>query len=160
MGMNGCLLFTIIFTPQFSEEYNTVAYLEIAGKQERIPLKLRGTGLGPEFKLNIGHLDANNIFLRSIHDYEIIVSNTGNFVSNLDKVRRQLSGHIPGSLTFMERELQFGGRIQCEPETLYVNADHYNAFLLSFTPGEEGRFVEKVEFVINESKEVIHFIMT
>lgn len=142
--MNGVLEFTVIFSPTRCQPFESFAYLEISGKEERIELKLQGLGLGPEFKLNVSHLEANNIFLRSIHDYEIIVANTG---------------HIPGSLTYIDKELEFGGKIKCDPETLHVNSDHYAAFTLSFTPGEEGRFVETVEFLISESQEMLHFIM-
>lgn len=77
MGISGSLELVVIFSPKECEVYETVAFLEIAGKEERIELKLKGTGLGPEMKLNVGHLEANNVFLRSLHSYEIIVTNTG-----------------------------------------------------------------------------------
>lgn len=60
----------------------------------------------------------------------------------------------------MEKDLDFGGKIKCEPETLSIEAYQYGTFIMSFAPGDEGRFIEKVEFLIEESKEVIHFIMT
>jgi hypothetical protein len=161
MGMNGLLEFTVIFTPKRCETYETYAYLEIAGKEERIVLKLQGTGRGPEFKLNVAHLDANNIFLRSVHDYEIIVANTGKTRSfGVSCFTKKNQGHIPGSISIINKELEFGGRIDSDPETLYIGPDHYAAFVISFTPGEEGKFIEKVEFVVNESLEILHFIMT
>ncbi|RZC43112.1 hydrocephalus-inducing protein -like protein [Asbolus verrucosus] len=145
IGPTGNMEFTLIFSPIKCQDYEVWAYLDITGCEERLPLKLCGTGLGPSFKLYVAELHANNIFLCSEHEYEIIVANVG---------------HIPGSVSFINKDLEFGGDLKCDPEILYVGPNQRAAFIVCFSPGEEGKFIEKIDFVVNESKEMISFVMT
>lgn len=70
-------------------------------------------------------------------------------------------GHIPGSISYIEKPLEFGGTLKCVPDKpVNVNPCHYAGFIISFYTEQEGKFVEKVEFRINESNEIIHFVLT
>lgn len=71
--------FIITFAPTEAIHYETAGYLEVSGKEERLPLKLSGTGKGPCIEINVCELDANDIFLCSKHQYEISIRNKGKF---------------------------------------------------------------------------------
>ncbi|KAI4465642.1 dlec1 deleted in lung and esophageal cancer 1 [Holotrichia oblita] len=69
--------FVITFAPTEAKYYETTVYLEVSGKEERLSLKLYGTGKGPYIEMNVYELDANDIFLCSKHQYEISIHNKG-----------------------------------------------------------------------------------
>lgn len=69
--------FVVIFSPEKNEYYNKVAYLDVTGRTDRLPLTLSGSGCGPQVNLNVKILDINNIFIQAIYDYHIVVKNFG-----------------------------------------------------------------------------------
>lgn len=62
----------VIFRPDFAQTYNKIAYCEVTGRESRLPLRLSGIGNGPKVQLSIETLDVGNIFIGSIHVYEVI----------------------------------------------------------------------------------------
>lgn len=67
----------VIFSPQQNEYYNLVAYLDITGRNDRLPLALFGSGRGPQIVFNVKVLDINDIFIQATYDYHVVVKNTG-----------------------------------------------------------------------------------
>lgn len=47
------------------------AYLDVTGREMRLPLKLRGEGIGPKIQFSFDTLDVENIFVNSQHAYEV-----------------------------------------------------------------------------------------
>ncbi|GJQ69846.1 hypothetical protein Trydic_g22394 [Trypoxylus dichotomus] len=140
---NNFITFTITFAPTEAKYYKTTMYLEVTGREERLPLKLHGRGEGPQIEINISELNANDIFLCSKHQYEISVRN---------------EGHIPGTIAFVPRPLLFGGIVTCKPKHNYMEPNRYASFVLSFSSNVQGKFVEEIEFVIRESGEIQKFV--
>lgn len=66
-----------VFCPKEAEMYQTIAYLDVTGRETRQPLKMVGTGLGPEVTLNFKVLDVENLYLCAKHQYEIVAKNEG-----------------------------------------------------------------------------------
>ncbi|KAM6946364.1 hydrocephalus-inducing protein homolog [Aplochiton taeniatus] len=67
----------IVFKPLEAKVYQHTVYLDITGRQARLPLRIKGEGLGPKLKFNFDLLDMGNIFIGSKHRYEVLVSNPG-----------------------------------------------------------------------------------
>ncbi|CAK9811305.1 Hydrocephalus-inducing protein [Anthophora quadrimaculata] len=121
-------------------EVTSTAYLEVTGREERIPLSLYGIGRGPFLQLNVSSIDLVNIYLCSEHNYEIVVVN---------------KGHIPGTIIYKPQPTDFGGMIDVTPERLHLQPDEHKSFNLSFSSNRKGDFVERVDFVVKESLEVL-----
>ncbi|XP_074027129.1 hydrocephalus-inducing protein homolog isoform X2 [Leptinotarsa decemlineata] len=142
---NQSLDFTIIFRPQNNEYYTSIAYLDITGRIERLPVSLAGGGKGPEVIFNVTTLNISDIFLQATHEYQIVVRN---------------NGHIPATVVFKEKKTDFGGTIKCLPRKHYLKSfENCKSFVISFTSSVQGHFVEKIQFVIEESKEIIGVLL-
>lgn len=68
---------TITFHPKEIGEFSAIAYLDIDGVYERIPLKLVGTSLPPEIHLNLETLDMDCVYINKMYNYEIVAINKG-----------------------------------------------------------------------------------
>lgn len=51
--------------------YSRVAYCDVTGRESRLPLKIRGEGIGPQLQLSFDTLDIQNVFVNSSHAYEV-----------------------------------------------------------------------------------------
>ncbi|XP_049829118.1 hydrocephalus-inducing protein-like [Schistocerca gregaria] len=135
---------TVIFMPDKAQNFCVKAYCDILGAEHRIPLTITGVGQGPLLRLNVRSLDAGYIVAQAVHSYEIVVTN---------------SGDIPGTVKFMPSCLSFGGKICCDPKKLHLNPDDYKTFLITFNSNTVGNFEENVKFLIEESHEVLQFML-
>ena len=54
-----------------STSYSRVAYCAVTGRESRLPLKIRGQGVGPQIQLSFDTLDIQNVFVNSSHAYEV-----------------------------------------------------------------------------------------
>ena len=48
-----------------------VAYCDVTGRESRLPLKMRGEGVGPRLQFSFDTLDIQNVFVNSAHAYEV-----------------------------------------------------------------------------------------
>lgn len=56
--------------------YSSVAYCDVTGRELRLPLRLKGDGMGPQVQFSFDTLDIQNIFVNSAHAYEVGKSKT------------------------------------------------------------------------------------
>ncbi|XP_060779913.1 hydrocephalus-inducing protein homolog [Neoarius graeffei] len=68
---------SIIFKPQEAKLYQHTMYCDVTGREARLPLRIKGEGMGPKLQFNFDLLDIGNIFVGSKHNYEVLVSNKG-----------------------------------------------------------------------------------
>ncbi|KAI4897658.1 hypothetical protein NFI96_025643 [Prochilodus magdalenae] len=68
---------SIIFKPQEANLYKHTVYCDITGREARLPLRIKGQGIGPKLQFNFDQLDMGNVFVGSKHSYEVLVSNKG-----------------------------------------------------------------------------------
>ena len=61
----------LIFSPTEPIAYEAVAYLDIAGRAQRLPLHVGGTGLGPKFQFGFESLDVGEVYVGGRHSYEV-----------------------------------------------------------------------------------------
>lgn len=136
--------FNCIFTPRKRRPYKSIAYLKCSGLEARIPLKLSGLGLGPYVLLNIESLDAGNIFVCAVHQYEVVALNKGD---------------IPARVAYKCKKLDYGGTIQCQPEYRNLRPGECGSFVLEFSTKNKGKFMEELNFEVINSGEILKFYM-
>lgn len=73
--------FTITFTPDVAANYACCAYLEVTGRELRLPLQLRGVGIGPKAVFSSDIVDIGDVFVTSTHSYELVLTNKGDILA-------------------------------------------------------------------------------
>ncbi|KAK2576816.1 hypothetical protein KPH14_005450 [Odynerus spinipes] len=131
---------TILFRALEVGEICSTAYLEISGREDRIPLSLCGIGKGPVLRLNVITIDVDKIYMYSVHYYEIVAAN---------------KGYIPGTLIHKPKPTDFGGLIKIEPSSLTIEPGEYKSYNLCFSSSRKGNFLERIDFIVKESLEII-----
>lgn len=74
---NQTMQINIMFKPLEAKSYVKAAYCEITGRENRLPLQLRGEGKGPKVQLSVNIMNVGPIFIGSCHYYEVILANHG-----------------------------------------------------------------------------------
>uniref|UniRef100_A0A3B4VD89 HYDIN axonemal central pair apparatus protein n=1 Tax=Seriola dumerili TaxID=41447 RepID=A0A3B4VD89_SERDU len=69
--------FTIVFKPEEAKLYQQTIYCDVTGRDSRLPLTIKGEGMGPELQLNYNLMDMKNVFIGDKNCYELLVSNKG-----------------------------------------------------------------------------------
>ncbi|XP_059716702.1 hydrocephalus-inducing protein-like [Haemorhous mexicanus] len=77
IGPNCSAEIKVTFKPLEAQEYGSVAYCSISGRESRLPLQLRGEGQGPLVELSSQTLDLGNVFVNTPHVYEVKLMNRG-----------------------------------------------------------------------------------
>ena len=62
---------TVSFRPQEAVSYTQTIFLDVTGREERLPLKIRGDGMAPLTQLSFDTLNIASVFVNSIHSYEV-----------------------------------------------------------------------------------------
>ena len=68
---NSTIEISIIFKPSEEQNYSRTAYLDMTGRELRLPLKIKGIGVGPKAEFSFDTLDIENVFVNSKHSYEV-----------------------------------------------------------------------------------------
>jgi hydrocephalus-inducing protein len=65
------------FQPDHADVFQEVAWMEIQGRGERLPLELVGQGLGAQALFTYDSLDVGNAFVNTQHEYQVELMNRG-----------------------------------------------------------------------------------
>ncbi|XP_078068145.1 hydrocephalus-inducing protein-like [Mustelus asterias] len=63
--------------PKEAKIYDQTVYCDVAGRETRLPLRIKCEGLGPRVILNVDHVEIGNVFVSSKQIYEIVITNIG-----------------------------------------------------------------------------------
>ncbi|KAL1497016.1 hypothetical protein ABEB36_008047 [Hypothenemus hampei] len=137
--------FSIIFSPKQSISYYSSAYLDIEGSSQRYRVAFQGYGIGPPVMLIVKTINAGQIYLTDKHQYEISVTN---------------KGIIPATVTYQSKNTDFGGVIKCIPHSITLGTDTTKAFVIIFQTEVEGKFLETLDFKVEESEEILQCIFS
>ncbi|XP_063801928.1 hydrocephalus-inducing protein homolog isoform X2 [Pseudophryne corroboree] len=74
---NSSVHVTVLFRPLAAKIYQRTVYCDITGREMRLPLRIRGEGLGPNLCFNFDQLEIGKVFVGSTHSYEVILTNQG-----------------------------------------------------------------------------------
>lgn len=80
---------SILFNPKEATSYSRVAYCDVIGRESRLPLRMRGEGVGPRCQFSFDTLDIQNVFVNSAHAYEVVLENKGDIESAYSLVPSQ-----------------------------------------------------------------------
>ncbi|XP_026166304.1 hydrocephalus-inducing protein-like isoform X3 [Mastacembelus armatus] len=69
--------FNIVFKPEQAKLYQRTIYCDVAGRESRLPLTIKGEGIGPKLQLNYNLMDVKNVFIGDKNCYEVLLSNRG-----------------------------------------------------------------------------------
>ena len=76
--------FTISFSPESAADYACLGFLEVVGRETRLPLKMQATGIGPQAAFSYDVLDIGDVFVNSEHSYTLTLENHGDIVADFD----------------------------------------------------------------------------
>lgn len=65
------------FRPTYAKVYESMAYVDVEGQESRIPITIKGRGLGPEAVFSYDALDVGDTFINTLHQYEVELQNRG-----------------------------------------------------------------------------------
>ncbi|XP_049928998.1 hydrocephalus-inducing protein homolog isoform X2 [Epinephelus moara] len=69
--------FNIVFKPEEAKLYQDTIYCDVTGRESRLPLTVKGEGLGPNLQLSYDLMDMKNVFIGDKDCYELQVYNRG-----------------------------------------------------------------------------------
>ena len=76
--------FTISFSPESAADYACLGFLEVVGRETRLPLKMQATGIGPQAAFSYDVLDIGDVFVNSEHTYTLTLENHGDIVADYE----------------------------------------------------------------------------
>ena len=79
-------------------------YLDVTGQEERLPLKLRGQGVGPVLDFDVDAVDIGQVFVGSTHTYTLTLSNLGEIEAPFAIEADEDDGAIASCFTFTPSE--------------------------------------------------------
>jgi hydrocephalus-inducing protein len=68
---------TVTFMPHNAALYETIGYVDVHGRESRLPVRLRGEGIGPKAGFSFDVLDIGDVFINSEHKYQLELINRG-----------------------------------------------------------------------------------
>ncbi|CAH1779299.1 unnamed protein product [Owenia fusiformis] len=135
---NSNLEVTVIFKPDEAKTYTRTAYCDIVGRETRLPLRIKGDGIGPKVQFSFDSLDMGNIFISSSHAYEVVLANKGD---------------IDAMFSLLPNNSVFGPRFSFNPSEGIVMPDGHQAIQVTFNSPILGDFSEDFYFQIDGSPE-------
>ncbi|XP_071959113.1 hydrocephalus-inducing protein homolog isoform X2 [Antedon mediterranea] len=126
----------VIFKPQEATIYSRTAYCDITGRESRLPLRIRGDGVGPKLMFSFDSLDMGHIFIGSTHAYEVVISNIGDIDASFKRLKSQTT---------------FGPCFKFKPNDGDIQTGSHQAILISFCSSLLGDFDEVFEFHVDGS---------
>lgn len=138
-------LITVTFTPEEAKMFEMTAYCDVTGRTDRLPLKLTGNGIGPKMDLNLDTMDLKDIYINTVHCFDVCVYN---------------SGSIPGIISFLKCESQFGNILKVKGQSsLFLEPFNHGAFAMQFQCTNEGHFIDLVKYRITQSNQILSFTL-
>ena len=134
---------TITFAPNVSAEYKSTAFLDVVGRDERLPLWISGTGVGPKAGLSYDSLDLGDLFINSKHVYEVSIENRGD---------------IPCTWELQDPDTPFADIFNFDVRSSTLAVDSTKTINIElFSTSKLGDFDEIFEFKLNGSDEKLKF---
>lgn len=122
---------TATFTPMTATEIACVAFCDIAGKQNRFPLHLQGTGIGAKVVLSYNVIDIGEVFINSVSEYEVELDNQGEIVAFYNLI---------------PNESLFGSKFQFQPSEGMLGVGQKEHVKVQFSSDVLGEFSEDFEW--------------
>ncbi|NXQ31301.1 HYDIN protein, partial [Alaudala cheleensis] len=123
----------VFFKPQEGRVYEQAVYCDVSGRENRLPLRLRGEGLGPQLRFRFKELDIGEVFVRANHRYEGILLN---------------KEPVEASFSLVPPSTAMGSCFTFLPQEGIVAPDRFQRIRISFCPTIMGPFEEEFQFSV------------
>ncbi|CAF4044298.1 unnamed protein product, partial [Rotaria magnacalcarata] len=123
----GTLDIQVLFKPSEARKYEQLAWLDVVGREQRLPLTLTGEGEGAKLESSFQTLDIGCVYVGSTHLYEVVLANKG-FIDARYRIRNSNS--------------MFGSCFQLDPSAGTISIDNYQAIQITFHSEQLGQFHE------------------
>ncbi|XP_073461747.1 hydrocephalus-inducing protein homolog [Aquarana catesbeiana] len=137
---NSSVQVTVLFKPQTAKIYQRTVYCDITGREARLPLRIRGEGLGPKLVFSFDQLDIGKVFVGSSHSYEVVLTN---------------QGAIDGIFSLSTPTSAVASCFTFTPSEGIVLPDGHQAIHISLCCSILGEFSEEFHFNVDGAPEVI-----
>nr|XP_033799169.1 hydrocephalus-inducing protein homolog isoform X3 [Geotrypetes seraphini] len=131
----------VVFKPQQAQMYQSTIYCDITGRETRLPLRMKGEGIGPRLLLNFDQLDIGKIFVNSAHGYEAVLSN---------------KGYIDAIFTLIPPSTALGSGFLFNPSEGIILPDGHQVIEITFSTSKLGDFTEVFMFNVDGSPEPVN----
>lgn len=132
----------ITFTPNDSRPFDEVLWVEMTGRTHRIPLRLRGTGVGPRLAFTYDVVDVGEVTITSVHRYELVLANRG---------------EIPGEWAIAPSDTPFGSKFLFDPASGHLPVGGSTAISVYFTSDALGAFNERFNVTLPGCSSTVPF---
>ncbi|XP_059682609.1 hydrocephalus-inducing protein homolog [Gavia stellata] len=130
----------VVFKPREARVYQQTVYCDISGRETRLPLRIKGEGIGPRLRFNFDQLDIGKVFVGSAHSYEAVLFNRG---------------AINASFNLVPPATALGSCFTFVPQEGTVLPDGLQVIRISFSSTILGQFTEEFSFSVNGSPEPV-----
>ncbi|EFJ42226.1 hypothetical protein VOLCADRAFT_67248 [Volvox carteri f. nagariensis] len=128
----------VTFSPDHARDYEVTAYVDVAGRADRLPVVFKGRGLGPAAVFSYDVLDLGDTWVNTLHQYEVELQNRG----KIDVEYRMVP---PGS--------PFGSRFTFEPASGRLAGGQIQVIKVKLLSDLLGAFDETFSWQIRGSSE-------
>ncbi|KAG8523662.1 Hydrocephalus-inducing protein, partial [Galemys pyrenaicus] len=137
---NSSVEIIVYFNPLEAKLYQQTVYCDISGREIRLPLRIKGEGMGPKIHFNFELLDVGKVFVGSVHCYEAILSNKGS---------------IDALFNVMPPTSALGSCFIFSPKEGIIEPSGVQAVQISFSSAILGHFEEEFLVSVNGSPEPV-----
>uniref|UniRef100_A0A8U8B5N0 HYDIN/VesB/CFA65-like Ig-like domain-containing protein n=1 Tax=Geospiza parvula TaxID=87175 RepID=A0A8U8B5N0_GEOPR len=135
---------SVFFTPQAAQVYEQTVYCDISGRENRLPLLLKGEGLGPRVHFHFEEMNIGEVFIRATHRYEAYLIN---------------DGPIEAPFKLIPPTTAMGSCFTFLPQEGIVAPEEVQVIQVSFCPTIRGEFEEEFCFHVTECPKPVTFTM-
>ncbi|XP_026722885.1 hydrocephalus-inducing protein homolog, partial [Athene cunicularia] len=130
----------VIFRPREARVYQQTVYCDISGRETRLPLRIKGEGIGPQLRFNCEQLDIGKVFVGLNHSYEVVLFN---------------KGAIDAAFNLVPPATALGSCFTFLPQEGIISPDGLQVIQISFSSTILGKFTEEFSFRVNGSPEPV-----
>ena len=129
---------SVCFRPDTAAFFNCLGYLDVDGREDRLPLQLSGQGIGPNAYLSFEVLDLGDIFINEERKFDMKIRNKGD---------------IPAQWSFMVSLTKFGNKFKFSPTEGFLKPGLSETIQVSFESDMLGEFAEHFHFALQGNEE-------
>lgn len=129
----------VSFTPQTELLYSSTAFLDVAGQEHRLPLQIRGQGIGPKAKVVYNELlDFGDVFISDERTRDFTIQN---------------KGEISAKFQLVPMDIPPGYSMQIFPECGTLEVNEMRKIEVTFTSQELGEVAQTIRFNLQGSSD-------
>jgi hydrocephalus-inducing protein len=131
---------SVVFRPDTAADYTCLAYLDVTGREERLPLHITGRGIGPNASLSFEVLDVGDVFINLEQKYEVTICNRGDIIA---------------LWTFVPPNTRFGSKFTFYPKEGALHPGETQTLGIVFESDVLGEFSEFFRFSLQGNEHML-----